>query len=54
MVLVPANTSRFGFSPCKKNLLFLVPANMPYFGFGPWLHFCDDLHTWHMMTKPIY
>ncbi|AET01508.1 transmembrane protein, putative [Medicago truncatula] len=35
MVLVPANTSRFGFSPCKKNLLFLVPANMPYFGFGP-------------------
>ena len=26
MVSVPANTPRFGFSPCKKNLLFLVSA----------------------------
>jgi len=26
MVLVHVNMSRFGFSPCKKNLLFLVPA----------------------------
>ncbi|RHN78587.1 hypothetical protein MtrunA17_Chr1g0167561 [Medicago truncatula] len=24
MVLVPANMPHFGFSPCKKNLLFLV------------------------------
>jgi len=34
--------------------LFLVPANMSRFGFGPWPHFSDDLHTWHMMTEPIY
>ena len=54
MVLVPANMSHFGFSPCEKILLFLVPSNMPCFGFGLWLHFCDDLHTWHMMTEPIY
>ena len=26
MVLVLANMSRFGFSPCKTKLLFLVPA----------------------------
>ena len=31
MVIVPANMSRFGFSPCKKKLLFLVPAK--YFVF---------------------
>ena len=54
MVLVPANMRRFGFSPCNFLLLFLVPANMPHFGFDPWSHFCDDLHTWHMMTEPIY
>jgi len=54
MVLVPANMSCFGFSPCKKILLFLVPANMSRFGFGHWPHFCDDFHTWHMMTEPIY
>jgi len=31
MVLVPANMPRFGFSPCKKKLLFLVSAK--YFTF---------------------
>jgi len=54
MVLVPANMSRFGFSPRNFFLLFLVPANMSRFDFGPWSHFSDDLHTWHMMTEPIY
>jgi len=35
--------------------MVLVPANMSRFGFGfgPVLHFCDDLHTWHMVTEPI-
>jgi len=28
MVLVPANMSRFGFSPCKQKLLFLLLQNI--------------------------
>jgi len=48
MVLVPANMSRFDFSPCNLFMLFLVHGNMSHFVFGPWPHFCDDFHTWHM------
>ena len=53
MVLVPANMSRFGFSSCKVFLYVLVPAKYFVFENSLWSHFCDDLHTWHMMTEPI-
>jgi len=45
MVLVSVNMPRFGFSPCKKKLLFLVPVK--YFVFENTIFksktFCRDL-----------
>jgi len=35
MVLVPANLSRFGFSPCTFFVLFLVPAKYFFVVFSP-------------------
>jgi len=54
MVLVPANMSRFGLSPCNFFLLFLVLVPDPTLVMICTPHFSDDLHTLHMMTVPIY
>jgi len=54
MVLVLVNMSHFGFSPCKKKLLFFVPANMSCFGFSPCKKKFVVFGPWGLISKPKY